>query len=189
MWASRFFHEAGAKLIGVVEVDGSIYNPDGINPSELAEHKKKTKSILGFPKAAKSCPGKDGVFYKECDILIPAATEKSLNKHNAPKVNCKIIAEGANGPTTVAAEEILLNRGILIMPDVLCNAGGVTCSYFEWLKNLGHISPGKLIRRWEEKSNIRLGNMISKKITGQELTLSTEDLQMLRGPSEVTIVC
>jgi len=186
-WASKFFHDKGAHLIGVIEMEGSIYNADGIDPHKLADYRAKHKSILDFP-GAKSYPGSNEVMYKECDVLVPAATEKSIHKGNAHLLKCKVLAEGANGPTTVAAEEILIQRGIIIMPDVLCNAGGVTCSYFEWLKNLGHISPGKLIRRWEEKSNIRLGDLISRKISGKDLNFSEKDMASMRGPSEWDIV-
>lgn len=93
---------------------------------------------------------------KECDFLVPAAVEKSIHKENAPNLKCKAIVEGANGPTTFAAEEILLQRGIVCCPDLLMNGGGVTCSYFEWLKNIDHISPGKLSKKYDEKSQRKL---------------------------------
>lgn len=93
---------------------------------------------------------------KPCDILIPAAVEKVLNKDNADKVQCKIVAEAANGPTTFRGDEILNNRGIKVIPDLLLNAGGVTVSYFEWLKNLQHQDMGRLSKRWEEQSKINL---------------------------------
>lgn len=93
---------------------------------------------------------------KQCDFLVPAAVEKSIHKENAPNLKCKAIVEGANGPTTFAAEEILLQRGIVCCPDLLMNGGGVTCSYFEWLKNIDHISPGKLSKKYDEKSQRKL---------------------------------
>lgn len=89
---------------------------------------------------------------KECDIFIPAAVEKSIHMGNADKLKCKVVVEGANGPTTFAAEEILLKKGVIVAPDLLCNAGGVTCSYFEWLKNIDHVSPGKMSKKYEEKT-------------------------------------
>jgi len=92
--------------------------------------------------------------------LIPAAKEKVINKFNASKINCKIMAEGANGPTTMAGEEILVNKGVIIFPDILLNAGGVTVSYFEWLKNLEHVRPGRLSKRWEEKGKLALVKLI-----------------------------
>lgn len=89
---------------------------------------------------------------KECDILIPAAVEKSINLGNADKLKCKAVVEGGNGPTTFYAEEILIKKGVVVAPDLLCNGGGVTCSYFEWLKNIDHVSPGKMTKKYEEKS-------------------------------------
>jgi glutamate dehydrogenase (NAD(P)+) len=88
---------------------------------------------------------------KECDILIPAAVERSVNKDNAPLLKCRVVAEAANGPTTVWGENILEERGIVLIPDLLLNAGGVSVSYMEWLKNLEHVKPGQMTKRWEEK--------------------------------------
>lgn len=130
------------------EFDGSIYNSDGFNPDDLYEFKSKspTKGIYNYPKAKERF--KDfTVMHKECDVLIPAAMEKTINKTNMDKLNCKIIAESANGPTTIAAEKYLMDKGVLILPDVLLNVGGVTVSYFEWLKNLEHVKPGTMTRK------------------------------------------
>lgn len=134
--------------MGVAEFDGSIYNPNGINPEELLAFKQNnpTNGIFNFP-AAKERFKDEAVMYKNCDILVPAALEKSINMRNMEKLNCSIVAEGANGPTTLAAEQYLTNKGILIMPDVLLNAGGVTVSYFEWLKNLEHVRPGTMTKK------------------------------------------
>ena len=87
---------------------------------------------------------------KECDFFVPAAVEKSINKSNASKMNCKVVLEGADGPTTFAAEEILNERGIIVVPDLVCNAGGAIISYFEWLKNIDHVNPGQLTKRYEQ---------------------------------------
>ena len=100
---------------------------------------------------------------KKCDFLIPAAIQKSVHKVNAPKLKCKAVVEGANGPTTIAAEEILIKKGIICCPDMLLNGGGVTVSYFEWLKNLDHVSPGKLSKKYEEKSQKNLLSMMGYK--------------------------
>lgn len=97
---------------------------------------------------------------KECDFLVPAAVEKSIHRGNADNIKCKAVVEGANGPTTFAGEEILVNKGIIVCPDLLLNGGGVTVSYFEWLKNIDHVSPGKLSKKYEEKSQKKLLEMM-----------------------------
>lgn len=97
---------------------------------------------------------------EKVDYLIPAATEKSIHKVNAPKLKCKAIFEGANGPTTYAAEEYLISKGVVIAPDLLVNGGGVTCSYFEWLKNIDHVSPGKMTKKFDENSQIKMLNLM-----------------------------
>jgi len=186
-YASKYLTENGGKLIGVVEWDGSIFNPEGINPDELEEHRKKHRSILGFAGARDEWKH-DGAMYQQCDILVPAAIEKSVNRFNSERINCKILAEAANGPTTMAGEQILNRKGVLILPDILLNAGGVTCSYFEWLKNLEHVKPGRLVRRWEEKTKKNLLKVISQKANVPETTLTAEQNDLLRGPSELDIV-
>jgi len=114
-------------------------------------------TLNGFPGATETeLENPDLFMEKQADFLVPAAVEKSLHKKNAGKVQVKAIFEGANGPTTYAAEEIFTERGIVCAPDLLANGGGVTCSYFEWLKNLEHISPGKMTKKYEEKSQMRL---------------------------------
>jgi glutamate dehydrogenase (NAD(P)+) len=186
-YASKFLTEHGAKLIGVVEWDGSIYNPDGISPIELETYKKTHKTINGFPKATEHYKD-DTVMYKECDVLIPAAMEKAVNKFNADKMKCKILAEAANGPTTMAGETILQKKGVVIMPDILLNAGGVTCSYFEWLKNLEHVRPGRLVKRWEEKSKKGILKIMEQKFQLKEAALTLEQINLLKGPAEIDIV-
>uniref|UniRef100_A0A8C0S5N8 Glutamate dehydrogenase 1, mitochondrial n=1 Tax=Canis lupus familiaris TaxID=9615 RepID=A0A8C0S5N8_CANLF len=135
----RYSHRFGAKCVGVGESDGSVWNPDGIDPKELEDFKLQHGSILA-----------------DCDILIPAASEKQLTKYNTPRVKAKIIAEGANGPTTPEADKIFLERNIMVIPDFYLNAGGVTVSYFEWLKNLNHVSYGRLTFKYERDSNYHL---------------------------------
>ena len=97
---------------------------------------------------------------EEVDYVIPAATEKSINKGNAPDFKCRAIFEGANGPTTYAAEEILMEKGIVCAPDLLVNGGGVTCSYFEWLKNIDHVAPGMMTKKWEQQSQLKILHMM-----------------------------
>lgn len=148
-YASKFLIKSGAKLIGVVEYNSAVYNEDGIDPEELIAFKNKNKTLAGYPNAQSFGVVQNfmEVIHNKCDILIPAAVERSINLGNAHKLQCKILAEAANGPTTVSANDILEERNILVIPDLILNAGGVTVSYFEWLKNLEHKQLGLLIRR------------------------------------------
>jgi glutamate dehydrogenase (NAD(P)+) len=131
--AALLMAEAGYKIIGILEVDGGLYNQNGIDVKALGEHRHKNRTITGFPGAERVDPAE--LLVTECDILIPAATENQITSRNAERVKCKILAEGANGPTTASADDILADKGIFVIPDILCNAGGVTTSYFEWVQD------------------------------------------------------
>jgi len=133
-WAAYFLEQEGAKLVAVQDVFGSLYNPEGIQIENLYNYSKSNKgNIAGFPNA--SIIAKDDFFGVDCDICIPAALGNQITKESAPKIKARLVAEGANGPTDVGGEKILLSKGITIIPDILCNSGGVIASYFEWLQN------------------------------------------------------
>ena len=149
-WASHFMTNNGAKLVGVVEWNSAVYNPDGLDPDQILSYKNKNKTLSGYPLGTSFDENSEfmSIMHEPCDILIPAAVERSVHRNNADKLKCKILAEAANGPTTVSADHILEGSKILVIPDLILNAGGVTVSYFEWLKNLEHKQLGLLIRRY-----------------------------------------
>jgi glutamate dehydrogenase (NAD(P)+) len=132
--AAPILSEMGCKIVAVSDVNGGIHNPKGFDVPALMKHVKATGSVLDFP-GSTSIHNKD-LLELEVDILVPAALEGVIHKDNAPKLKCKILAEGANGPTTPQADKILQDKGVFVIPDVLCNAGGVTASYFEWVQGL-----------------------------------------------------
>ncbi len=132
--AALLIAELGSKIVAVSDSQGGIYNPDGIDPGAVKHFKKKTKTVVGFP-GTKQITNAE-LLELDVDILIPAALENQILAHNAPNVKAKIIGEGANGPTTPGADEILYKNGVFVVPDILANAGGVTVSYMEWVQNL-----------------------------------------------------
>jgi len=134
----------------VVEYDCAVHDPNGLDIEDVKAHIIKTGSLKGYkaPEVEERNPLK--FLEKKVQYIIPAAVEKSIHKGNAPNIDCLAVFEGANGPTTFAAEEILLKKGIVCVPDLLANGGGVTCSYFEWLKNLAHVSHGRMTRKYEQ---------------------------------------
>jgi glutamate dehydrogenase (NAD(P)+) len=125
--------EAGFKIVSVIEVDGAVYNPRGLDIQALKEHRKETGSIRDFPRADNL--SSDEALFLECDVLLPAARENVITSHNADRLRTRILCEGANGPTTPAADAILADKKIFVIPDILANSGGVTVSYFEWVQN------------------------------------------------------
>jgi glutamate dehydrogenase (NAD(P)+) len=152
----------GVRITGISDVTGAIWNQHGIDPNKLRKHVAKTGSVTGFKEAASIDPGQ--MLLQPCDILAPCALDRVITAENAPLLRCRILAEGANGPTTLEADRILEARGdIIVIPDVLCNAGGVTVSYFEWVQNLQHYL-------WTEREVLtRLETMLQKayvKVTG-----------------------
>ncbi|HEU4402670.1 MAG TPA: Glu/Leu/Phe/Val dehydrogenase, partial [Candidatus Polarisedimenticolia bacterium] len=149
-YVARFLSEEdGCKVIAIGDVNGGAMNPEGLNIEQLSEHRAKTGSLLGL-QGATNLPGARDVLEVECDILIPAALENQITLENVDRVKTHLIAEAANGPTTIGADERLNQRGIMIIPDIYLNAGGVTVSYFEWTKNLSHMRYGRMEKRLEE---------------------------------------
>ena len=150
--AARLMAQIGYKVIGILEVGGGLYKKDGINIEQLWEYRQRNGTVLDFPGAEKADPAE--LLLKECEILIPAATENVITSQNADRVKCRILAEGANGPTTAAADDILAEKKVFVIPDILANAGGVTTSYFEWVQDRqGYF--------WKESEvNERLGDIM-----------------------------
>jgi glutamate dehydrogenase (NAD(P)+) len=131
--AALLMAEAGYRVIGIAEVEGGLYNKNGIDVEALSQFRQRNRTLKGFPGAEAADPKE--LLLTECEILIPAATENVITSQNADQVKCKILAEGANGPTTAKADEILADKRVFVIPDILCNAGGVTTSYFEWVQD------------------------------------------------------
>ncbi len=131
---ASLLHELGARIIAVSDVRGGVYHEDGLNIPKLLEHQQRTKMVPGFPDALPITNA--DLLALPCEILVPAALERQITRANAGKITCRILAEGANGPTTPDADALLRDRGVFVIPDILCNAGGVTVSYFEWVQDL-----------------------------------------------------
>jgi len=183
--AAKFCQEGGCLLVALAERDGSIHSPKGLDVEAVVRHQKETGSILNFP-GATNLPSPGAALELDCDILIPAALENQITAQNAPRIRAKIIAEGANGPTTAEAETILRDRGVMIIPDVYLNAGGVTVSYFEWVKNLSHVRFGRVGKRFEEAAFDRMLTAIEK-ATGR-LFSDGERRRIAHGADEIDLV-
>jgi glutamate dehydrogenase (NAD(P)+) len=183
--STKFFREHGAIIVGLAEYEGAIYNPAGLNEEAVFQHRKTTGSILNFPGATNLAKNTDALEL-ECDILIPAALENVINGENAPRVKAKIIAEAANGPCTPEADEVFIKKGILCVPDMYLNAGGVTVSYFEWLKNLSHVRYGRLEKRFSENMNAHILGQIEG-LSGKQVS-EKEKQFIMHGAEEVDLV-
>lgn len=183
--SAKFFREHGSIIVAIAEYEGAIFKAEGLNEEEVFQHRKATGSILNFPGATNLATSTDAL-EAECDILIPAALENVINGKNADKVKAKIIGEAANGPLTPEADEIFIAKGVLVVPDMYLNAGGVTVSYFEWLKNLSHVRYGRMEKRFTENMNSHILGQIEmltdKKVTDEERKF------IMHGPEEVDLV-
>ena len=184
-YCAKFFREHGAKVISIAEYEGAIFNADGLNEEEVFAHRKATGSILNFPGATNLAINTDALEL-ECDILIPAALENVINGQNAPRVKAKIVGEAANGPCTPEADEIFTQKGILCVPDMYLNAGGVTVSYFEWLKNLSHVRYGRMEKKFTENLNSHILSQIEE-LSGKKVSAAERSF-IMHGPEEVDLV-
>lgn len=182
---AKYFHEGGAKIIALAEYEGAIFNADGLDYEAVVAHRKKTGSILNFP-GAKNLNSSSDALELACDILIPAALENQIHEGNANNIKAKIIGEAANGPVTAEAEAVLNKKGVMVIPDIYLNAGGVTVSYFEWLKNLSHVRFGRLGKRFDENLNNSIINAVEE-MTGRSLP-DLHKRQIGRGADEVDLV-
>jgi glutamate dehydrogenase (NAD(P)+) len=184
--SAKFLTEYGATIVGLCEYEGAIYNADGLDVEEVFQHRKSTGSILGYKGAKQEFTNSHEGLEQDCDILVPAALENQITEDNVGRIKAMIIAEGANGPTTPGAAASFLEKGGIVIPDMYCNAGGVTVSYFEWLKNLSHVAFGRMDKRYEETANSNLVNMFE---TTTGISLSSEQRKMIvKGATELELV-
>ena len=183
--AAKFLAEGGGVIVGLAEMEGAISNPNGLDLEAVLQHRAATGKITGFPGAV-DLPSSGSALELDCDVLVPAALENVITVDNATRIKARIVAEGANGPTTSDAEAILRQRGVTVIPDMYANAGGVTVSYFEWLKNLSHVRFGRMEKRFEEMSNRRMVQSLET-ATGKQIS-PLERSQLVRGADEEDLV-
>jgi glutamate dehydrogenase (NAD(P)+) len=184
--AAKFLQEeGGAVIVGAVEYEGAISKPDGIDVEALMAHRRDSGSILDFDGAA-NLDVREAGLELDCDILVPAALENAITTDNVARIKAKIVAEAANGPTSSEASEQLFERGVLVLPDAFINAGGVTVSYFEWLKNLQHVRFGRMEKRFDERSSRQMLTAVEN-ATGRVFS-DHEITQFAKGPDEIDLV-
>jgi Glutamate dehydrogenase/leucine dehydrogenase len=183
--AAKFLQEAGCVIVGLAEFEGAIYNQKGIDVDAVMKHKNETGSILKFP-GAEDIPHTQDALELQCDILVPAALENQITIENAQRIKAKIIGEAANGPVTSEASEFLTKNGVMIIPDMYLNAGGVTVSYFEWLKNLSHVRFGRMGKRFEQSTYDKMLQAVED-ATGKKFS-DFERRQIAKGPDEIDLV-
>jgi glutamate dehydrogenase (NAD(P)+) len=183
--AAKFLIEGGATMVGVAEADGGLHAPKGIDLEALMAYRREHKTLRGFP-GATFLERSVAALELPCEILVPAALEGQITAENAPRIQAKLVAEGANGPTTFEADQILHQRGVMVMADMFLNAGGVTVSYFEWLKNLSHVRFGRMEKRFEETA---YRNMLSsiEDMTGKKYG-AERIAQLAHGADETDLV-
>jgi glutamate dehydrogenase (NAD(P)+) len=184
-YAALFCQRHGALITGLAEYEGAIYSENGLDVEAVAKHRRESGSILDFP-GAENLARREDALELECDILIPAALENQITAENAPRIKAKIIGEAANGPTTAEAEDILIEKKVMVIPDIYLNAGGVTVSYFEWLKNLSHVRFGRMGKRFEQTTYENLLAAVEE-ATGRQLS-DEEKRSIARGADEIDLV-
>lgn len=183
--SALYFQKAGAKIIAIAEYEGAIHNEEGLDVDAVFQHRKATGAILNYP-GARNIEKSPEALELPCDILIPAALENVINAGNADRIKAKVIGEAANGPLTPEADEVLAKKGTLVIPDMYLNAGGVTVSYFEWLKNLSHVRYGRLEKRFTENLNSHILSQMET-LTGKQVGASEREF-IMHGPDEVSLV-
>lgn len=184
--AAKFCIEGGAVMVGVAEYEGGIYKKDGIDLEKLMAYRKNNNNSMMDFDGATNLESREAALELECDILIPAALENQITVKNAGRIKAKIIGEGANGPITFDAEDILEANGVMVIPDLYINAGGVTVSYFEWLKNLSHVRFGRMEKRFEQNTFDRIIKLIETE-TGKSLS-AEEKNTIAHGADEAELV-
>ncbi len=177
--AGCFLQQEGAKVIGIAEREGAIHDPAGLDVKAVREFRMETGSILGYPGATDIANTLEALEL-ECDVLIPAALENQITAENVDRIKAKIVAEAANGPVTADATEVLLERGVLILPDLYLNAGGVTVSYFEWIKNLSHVRFGRMDKRFQQSADTEILGAVER-LVGRNFDDATYDRVHDRG--------
>ncbi|KAI9481605.1 MAG: hypothetical protein EXX96DRAFT_567364 [Benjaminiella poitrasii] len=184
--AAKFFEENGAKIVGVGERNCSIYDPQGLNVEDLFKHYRSNQTFRGYSNTAQVSEEPSKILEADCDILIPAALERQIGLRNVDKIKAKIIGEGANGPVTPDAHQALEKSGKVVIPDLLLNAGGVTVSYFEWLKNLSHVRFGRMNKKWDERARSKVVALVEEN-AGRVLT-EAERKAIVHGAEEADLV-
>ena len=184
-YTAKFCRQQGARVVAIAVPEGAIVSLKGLDEDAVVEHRQHTKSILGFPDATSIAHSADALEL-DCDVLVPAALEDQLTVDNAPRIKAKIILEGANGPTTAEADEVFRAKGTLVIPDIYANAGGVTVSYFEWLKNLSHVRFGRLERRHQAAAGHRLLQAIE--LATGKIFSETDRAALVQASDELNIV-
>ena len=179
-YTGKFCYDNGMKIVGIIEYNSALYDDNGLNFDEAYAFFKANKTLFGFQakEAAESEAKGEEFLYKPCDILIPCVKQMVININNCDKLQCKVVVEGAHCPTTYYAHRLLHFRGIAVVPDILLNGGGDVASYFEWLKDIRHVTLGRLFKGWEKTNKIEILKAFNKPISEN----------IVKGPNEKDIV-